>query len=55
MCSISGHNWLLCVVNEDEDFKRDFDLLISIDGVGPITCASHLIDRAALIRFPRFL
>ena len=41
------------VVNEDEDFKRDFGLLISIDGVGPITAMTVLAEIGDLRRFGR--
>ena len=41
------------VVNEDEAFKRDFDLLTSIDGVGPITALTVLAEIGDLRRFER--
>lgn len=41
------------VVNEDESFKRDFELLTSIDGVGPITALTVLAEIGDLRRFER--
>jgi len=41
------------VVNEDEAFKRDYELLISIDGVGPITTLTVLAEIGDLRRFER--
>lgn len=41
------------VVNDDEHFKRDFGLLISIDGVGPITALTVLAEIGDLRRFGR--
>ena len=41
------------VVNEDEPFKRDFELLTSIDGVGPITAFTVLAEIGDLRRFER--
>ena len=32
------------VVNEDEAFKRDFELLTAINGVGPITAMTVLAE-----------
>jgi transposase len=40
-------------VNEDEPFKRDFELLTSIDGVGPITALTMLAEIGDLRRFER--
>jgi len=42
-----------CVVNDDQSFKRDFDLLTSIDGVGPITALTILAEIGDLRRFGR--
>ena len=42
-----------CVVSEDETFKRDFGLLTSIDGVGPITAMTVLAEIGDLRRFQR--
>ena len=41
------------IVNEDEAFKCDFDLLTSIDGVGPITAMTVLAEIGDLRRFER--
>ena len=41
------------VVLEDEVFKNDFDLLTSIDGVGPITAMTVLAEVGDLRRFER--
>ena len=41
------------VVNSDETFKRDFDLLTSIDGVGPITAMTVLAEIGDLRCFER--
>jgi transposase len=40
-------------VNEDEPSKRDFELLTSIDGVGPITAMTMLAEIGDLRRFER--
>ena len=41
------------VVEEDEPSKRDFNLLTSIDGVGPITAMTMLAEIGDLRRFER--
>ena len=41
------------VTNEDEHFKSDFALLISIDGVGPVTAMTILAELGDLRRFER--
>jgi len=41
------------VVNQDDAFKRDFELLTSIDGVGPITALTVLAEIGDLRRFER--
>ena len=41
------------VINEDEHFKRDYALLISIDGVGPVTAMTILAELGDLRRFER--
>ena len=41
------------LINEDEVFKGDFDLLTSIDGVGPITAMTVLAEIGDLRRFER--
>ena len=41
------------VINEDEDFKRDFALLNTIPGVGPITAMTMLAEIGDLRRFER--
>jgi len=41
------------VINEDEDFKRDFELLNTIVGVGPITAMTILAEIGDLRRFER--
>jgi len=41
------------VINEDEDFKRDFALLNTIPGVGPITAMTVLAEIGDLRRFER--
>ncbi len=41
------------VIDEDEDFGRDFKLLTSIDGAGPITAMTVLAEIGDLRRFER--
>ena len=40
-------------MNEDKAFKRDFELLTSVDGVGPITALTVLAEIGDLRRFKR--
>ena len=40
-------------INEDAEYKRDFELLTTIDGVGPITAMTVLAEIGDLRRFER--
>ena len=49
----SAEREMTAIVKEDVMFKRDFELLTSIDGVGPITALTVLAEIGDLRRFAR--